>query len=98
MACPFNWIGFFYVFCLTTSAAGRYETILGFGLSQIKWILIVKFYTCFSGYFDGLTGLWQVFWILGFVLFLGAFVSYEKVQEMPDIISNLPRIRVLFIY
>lgn len=38
----FNWIGFFLSFCLTTSAAGRYGAISGFGLSLIKWILIVR--------------------------------------------------------
>ncbi|XP_011795172.1 PREDICTED: NEDD4 family-interacting protein 1 [Colobus angolensis palliatus] len=40
----FNWIGFFLSFCLTTSAAGRYGAISGFGLSLIKWILIVRFF------------------------------------------------------
>lgn len=38
----FNWIGFFLSFCLTTSAAGRYGAISGFGLSLIKWVLIVR--------------------------------------------------------
>uniref|UniRef100_A0A8D3CV06 Nedd4 family interacting protein 1 n=1 Tax=Scophthalmus maximus TaxID=52904 RepID=A0A8D3CV06_SCOMX len=42
MAFLFNWIGFFLSFCLTTSAAGRYGAISGFGLSLIKWILIVR--------------------------------------------------------
>lgn len=43
----FNWIGFFLSFCLTTSAAGRYGAISGFGLSLIKWVLIVRVYTYF---------------------------------------------------
>lgn len=38
----FNWIGFFLSFCLTSSAAGRYGAISGFGLSLIKWVLIVR--------------------------------------------------------
>lgn len=42
MAFLFNWIGFFLSFCLTTSAAGRYGAVSGFGLSLIKWILIVR--------------------------------------------------------
>uniref|UniRef100_A0AAX7VMC4 Nedd4 family interacting protein 1 n=1 Tax=Astatotilapia calliptera TaxID=8154 RepID=A0AAX7VMC4_ASTCA len=42
MAFLFNWIGFFLSFCLTTSAAGRYGAISGFGLSLVKWILIVR--------------------------------------------------------
>uniref|UniRef100_F6RJB3 Nedd4 family interacting protein 1 n=1 Tax=Callithrix jacchus TaxID=9483 RepID=F6RJB3_CALJA len=48
MAFLFNWIGFFLSFCLTTSAAGRYGAISGFGLSLIKWILIVRAFSCFS--------------------------------------------------
>ncbi|PIO30208.1 hypothetical protein AB205_0133140 [Aquarana catesbeiana] len=48
MAFLFNWIGFFLSFCLTTSAAGRYGAISGFGLSLIKWILIVRDSFCFS--------------------------------------------------
>ncbi|XP_038844959.1 NEDD4 family-interacting protein 1-like isoform X1 [Salvelinus namaycush] len=58
MAFLFNWIGFFLSFCLTTSAAGRYGAISGFGLSLIKWILIVRFSTYFPGYFDGQYWLW----------------------------------------
>ncbi|RMB96549.1 hypothetical protein DUI87_26612 [Hirundo rustica rustica] len=64
MAFLFNWIGFFLSFCLTTSAAGRYGAISGFGLSLIKWILIVRFSTYFPGYFDGQYWLWWVFLVL----------------------------------
>ncbi|XP_071066449.1 NEDD4 family-interacting protein 1 isoform X2 [Dasypus novemcinctus] len=66
MAFLFNWIGFFLSFCLTTSAAGRYGAISGFGLSLIKWILIVRFSTYFPGYFDGQYWLWWVFLVLVF--------------------------------
>ncbi|KAG3272281.1 NDFIP1-like, partial [Ictidomys tridecemlineatus] len=86
MAFVFNWIEFFLSFCLTTSAAGRYEAFSGFGLSPIKWILIVKFSTYFPGYFDGS------------LLFLRGFVNYAKVRKMPETFSNLPRTRVLFTY
>ncbi|TNM98681.1 hypothetical protein fugu_013245 [Takifugu bimaculatus] len=61
MAFLFNWIGFFLSFCLTSSAAGRYGAISGFGLSLIKWVLIVRFSTYFPGYFDGQYWLWWVF-------------------------------------
>ncbi|PKU32876.1 hypothetical protein llap_16819 [Limosa lapponica baueri] len=98
MAFLFNWIGFFLSFCLTTSAAGRYGAISGFGLSLIKWILIVRFSTYFPGYFDGQYWLWWVFLVLGFLLFLRGFINYAKVRKMPDTFSNLPRTRVLFIY
>ncbi|XP_017387637.1 NEDD4 family-interacting protein 1 [Cebus imitator] len=98
MAFLFNWIGFFLSFCLTTSAAGRYGAISGFGLSLIKWILIVRFSTYFPGYFDGQYWLWWVFLVLGFLLFLRGFINYAKVRKMPETLSNLPRTRVLFIY
>ncbi|XP_048214192.1 NEDD4 family-interacting protein 1-like [Perognathus longimembris pacificus] len=98
MAFLFNWIGFFLSFCLTTSAAGRCGAISGFGLSLIKWILIVRFSTYSPGYFDDQYWLWWVFLVLGFLLFLRGFISYAKVRKMPETFSNLPRTRVLFIY
>ncbi|KAM9729715.1 NEDD4 family-interacting protein 1-like isoform 2-T2 [Menidia menidia] len=98
MAFLFNWIGFFLSFCLTTSAAGRYGAISGFGLSLIKWILIVRFSTYFPGYFDGQYWLWWVFLVLGFLLFLRGFINYARIRKMADTFSTLPRTRVLFIY
>ncbi|KAM8834596.1 NEDD4 family-interacting protein 1-like isoform 1-T1 [Synchiropus picturatus] len=98
MAFLFNWIGFFLSFCLTTSAAGRYGAISGFGLSLIKWVLIVRFSAYFPGYFDGQYWLWWVFLVLGVLLFLRGFVNYARVRKMADSLSTLPRTRVLFIY
>ncbi|XP_077403396.1 NEDD4 family-interacting protein 1-like isoform X1 [Vanacampus margaritifer] len=98
MAFLFNWIGFFLSFCLTTSAAGRYGAISGFGLSLIKWVLIVRFSTYFPGYFDGQYWLWWVFLVLGFLLFLRGFINYTRIRKMADTFSTLPRTRVLFIY
>lgn len=99
MAFLFNWIGFFLSFCLTTSAAGRYGAISGFGLSLVKWVLIVRFSTYFPGYFDGQYWLWWVFLVVGFLLFFRGFVNYSRVRNMADhSMSTLPRTRVLFIY
>ncbi|KAG7324440.1 hypothetical protein KOW79_012456 [Hemibagrus wyckioides] len=78
MAFLFNWIGFFLSFCLTTSAAGRYGAVSGFGLSLVKWVLIVRFSTYFPGYFDGQYWLWWVFLVVGFLLFIReSFLSTE---------------------
>uniref|UniRef100_A0A8C5H8G8 NFIP1 protein n=2 Tax=Gouania willdenowi TaxID=441366 RepID=A0A8C5H8G8_GOUWI len=98
MAFLFNWIGFFLSFCLTTSAAGRYGAISGFGLSLIKWVLIVRFSTYFPGYFNGQFWLWWVFLVLGFLLFLRGFINYARIRKMADTLSTFPRTRVLFIY
>ncbi|XP_059500200.1 NEDD4 family-interacting protein 1-like isoform X1 [Stegostoma tigrinum] len=57
----FNWIGFFLSFCSTNTIAGRYGAISGFGLSLIKWILIVRFSDYFIGYFEGKIWLWWIF-------------------------------------
>ncbi|KAF5891714.1 NEDD4 family-interacting protein 1 isoform X2, partial [Clarias magur] len=88
MAFLFNWIGFFLSFCLTTSAAGRYGAISGFGLSLIKWILIVRFSTYFPGYFDGQYWLWWVFLVLGMRVHVTEcrflFVCAEANPERPD--------------
>ncbi|KAM6907124.1 NEDD4 family-interacting protein 1-like [Xenentodon cancila] len=98
MAFLFNWIGFFLSFCLTTSAAGRYGAISGFGLSLIKWVLIVRFSTYFPGYFDEQYWLWWLFLVLGLLLFLRGFIHYSRIRRMADTLSTLPHTRVLFIY
>ncbi|KAJ8362390.1 hypothetical protein AAFF_G00375980, partial [Aldrovandia affinis] len=64
MAFLFNWIGFCLSFCLTNTIAGRYGAICGFGLSLIKWILIVRFSDYFTGYFNGQYWLWWIFLVL----------------------------------
>ncbi|KAJ8255604.1 hypothetical protein COCON_G00194680 [Conger conger] len=70
MAFLFNWIGFCLSFCLLTNTiAGRYGAICGFGLSLIKWILIVRFSDYFTGYFNGQYWLWWIFLVLGLLLF-----------------------------
>uniref|UniRef100_A0A3B3V3X1 Nedd4 family interacting protein 1, like n=1 Tax=Poecilia latipinna TaxID=48699 RepID=A0A3B3V3X1_9TELE len=98
MAFLFNWIGFFLSFCLTTSAAGRYGAISGFGLSLIKWILIVRFYHYFKK--DGSLVSWFPFFMFssGFLLFFRGFINYARIRKMADTFSTLPRTRVLFIY
>jgi hypothetical protein len=37
----FNWVGFMLTFCVSNSLAGRYGAISGFGLSLVKWTLIM---------------------------------------------------------
>ncbi|KYO37457.1 NEDD4 family-interacting protein 2 isoform A [Alligator mississippiensis] len=73
MAFIFNWIGFCLSFCITNTIAGRYGAICGFGLSLIKWILIVRFSDYFTGYFNGQYWLWWIFLVLGLLLFFRGF-------------------------
>ncbi|KAL4608896.1 NEDD4 family-interacting protein 2-like [Arapaima gigas] len=82
MSFLFNWIGFCLSFCLTNTIAGRYGAICGFGLSLIKWILIVRFSDYFTGYVNGQYWLWWIFLVLGVLLFFRGFVNYLKVRNM----------------
>uniref|UniRef100_A0A8B9Y2Q5 Nedd4 family interacting protein 2 n=1 Tax=Bos mutus grunniens TaxID=30521 RepID=A0A8B9Y2Q5_BOSMU len=77
----FNWLGFCLSFCITNTIAGRYGAICGFGLSLIKWILIVRFSDYFTGYFNGQYWLWWIFLVLDCID--QTFLSYINVK-FPD--------------
>ncbi|XP_021464391.2 NEDD4 family-interacting protein 2 isoform X2 [Oncorhynchus mykiss] len=98
MAFLFNWIGFCLSFCLTNTIAGRYGAICGFGLSLIKWILIVRFSDYFTGYFNGQYWLWWIFLVLGLLLFFRGFVNYLKVRNMSESMAASHRTRFFFLY
>uniref|UniRef100_A0A7N5JR67 NEDD4 family-interacting protein 2-like n=1 Tax=Ailuropoda melanoleuca TaxID=9646 RepID=A0A7N5JR67_AILME len=98
MAFIFNWIGFCLSFCVTDTIAGRYGAICGFGLSLIKWILIVRFSDYFTGYFNGQYWLWWIFIVLGLLLFFRGFVSYLKVRNMSENMAAAHRTRFFFLY
>nr|XP_004552653.2 NEDD4 family-interacting protein 2 [Maylandia zebra] len=98
MAFLFNWIGFCLSFCLTNTIAGRYGAICGFGLSLIKWILIVRFSDYFTGYFNGQYWLWWIFLLLGLLLFFRGFVNYLKVRNMSENMATSHRTRLFFLY
>ncbi|XP_065110223.1 NEDD4 family-interacting protein 2 [Paramisgurnus dabryanus] len=98
MAFLFNWIGFCLSFCLTNTIAGRYGAICGFGLSLIKWILIVRFSDYFTGYFNGQYWLWWIFLVLGLLLFFRGFVNYLKVRNMSESMVSSLRTRFFLLY
>ncbi|KAI1899166.1 hypothetical protein AGOR_G00058770 [Albula goreensis] len=98
MAFLFNWIGFCLSFCLTNTIAGRYGAICGFGLSLIKWILIVRFSDYFTGYFNGQYWLWWIFLVLGLLLFFRGFVNYLKVRNISENMAASHRTRFFFLY
>ncbi|XP_018581325.2 NEDD4 family-interacting protein 2-like [Scleropages formosus] len=97
MSFLFNWIGFCLSFCLTNTIAGRYGAICGFGLSLIKWILIVRFSDYFTGYVNGQYWLWWIFLVLGLLLFFRGFVNYLKVRNMSENTVASSRMR-FFLY
>ncbi|XP_051866092.1 NEDD4 family-interacting protein 1-like isoform X1 [Pristis pectinata] len=94
----FNWIGFFLTFCSTNTIAGRYGAISGFGLSLIKWILIVRFSDYFFGYFEGKLWLWWIFLGVGTLLFTSGFINYAKARKVASKIASLKKSKFLFIF
>uniref|UniRef100_UPI00398EDF5B NEDD4 family-interacting protein 2-like n=1 Tax=Pristiophorus japonicus TaxID=55135 RepID=UPI00398EDF5B len=98
LAFLFNWIGFCLSFCLTNTIAGRYGAICGFGLSLIKWILIVRFSDYFNGYFNGQYWLWWIFLVLGLLLFFRGFINYLKIRNMSENMAAAHRTRFFFLY
>lgn len=98
MAFLFNWIGFCLSFCLTNTIAGRYGAICGFGLSLVKWILIVRFSDYFTGYFNGQYWLWWIFLLLGILLFFRGLVNYLKVRNMSENLATAHRTRLFFFF
>ncbi|KAJ3584685.1 hypothetical protein NHX12_015180 [Muraenolepis orangiensis] len=97
MAFLFNWIGFCLSFCLTNTIAGRYGAICGFGLSLIKWILIVRFSDYFTGYFNGQYWLWWIFLLFGLMVFFRGFINYLKVRNMSENMASSHRTRFFFL-
>ncbi|XP_037583158.1 NEDD4 family-interacting protein 2-like [Cebus imitator] len=93
----FNWLGFCLSFCITNTIAGRYGAICGFGLSLIKWILIVRFSDYFTGYFNGQYWLWWIFLVLDQLLFFRGFVNYLKVRNMSESMAAAHRTRYFFL-
>ncbi|XP_022376090.1 NEDD4 family-interacting protein 2-like [Enhydra lutris kenyoni] len=76
---------------------GRYGAICGFGLSLIKWVLIVRFSDYFTGYFNGQYWLWWIFLVLGLLLFFRGFVNYLKVRNMSESMAAAHRTRYFFL-
>ncbi|XP_002739800.1 NEDD4 family-interacting protein 1-like [Saccoglossus kowalevskii] len=77
----FNWVGLLFSFCMTTTVAGRYGAISGFGLSIIKWVVIMMHTASLTDYVDTLPCLWWILLLLGMMLFLRGAVMYIKVKR-----------------
>ncbi|XP_062901137.1 NEDD4 family-interacting protein 1-like isoform X3 [Mobula hypostoma] len=84
------------MFLLTFSR--RYGAISGFGLSLIKWILIVRFSDYFFGYFEGKLWLWWSFLAVGILLFTNGFINYAKARKVASKIASLKKSKFLFIF
>ncbi|XP_037676769.1 NEDD4 family-interacting protein 2-like [Choloepus didactylus] len=75
---------------------GSYGAISGFGLSLIKWILIVRFSNYFNGYFNEQYWLRLIFLALGLLFFRGLF-NYLKVSNMSESMAANHRTRYILL-
>ncbi|EDV24707.1 uncharacterized protein TRIADDRAFT_56783 [Trichoplax adhaerens] len=62
----FSWIGFIICYCASSTVAGRYGAFAGFGLSLIKWAIILQ-HVKFDGSTNGDNWLWWL--VVAFVWF-----------------------------
>ncbi|XP_032227036.2 NEDD4 family-interacting protein 1-like [Nematostella vectensis] len=84
MAFLFNWLGFFAAYCLTRTVASRYGAISGFGLSMVKWVLILKEAAKDQDQMliYGQGWLWWIFFALGWLLFIRATLAYIHIKML----------------
>lgn len=75
----FNWLGFFAAYCMTKTVAGRYGAISGFGLSVVKWVLILK-----NAASDEVivihSWIWWLFLALGWLIFVRSILVYVHIK------------------
>ncbi|XP_075253134.1 NEDD4 family-interacting protein 2-like [Convolutriloba macropyga] len=70
IALMFSWVGFMLTFCVSNSLAGRYGAISGFGLSLIKWTVLVSH----SQYAGEQTTYWFNAWVSWLLIMSGGMI------------------------
>lgn len=79
LAFVFNWLGFFAAYCMTNTIAGRYGAMSGFGLSAVKWILILKNSSSVDTEFVH-SWLWWIALALGWLIFVQSILTYLNIK------------------
>ncbi|KAG5677638.1 hypothetical protein PVAND_007379 [Polypedilum vanderplanki] len=93
----FNWIGFLMLTCFSTTIAGRYGALSGFGLSLAKWTLIVKKSTDFAHSSQN-NWLWWLIMTFGFLICIRAILQYLSIKKTWRMLSTSAQQRLLFFY
>lgn len=82
----FSWVGFMLTFCVSNSLAGRYGAVSGFGLSLVKWILIMSHSDTVGEESTYWLNAW-VWWLLivsGFTIFIRGIYLYIRAKQNPN--------------
>lgn len=76
-----NWIGLLAGYCFSTTVAGQYGALSGFGLSLVKWGLLIKHSKCCSDVVDERPWIIWLFVITGWLIFLRGALAYIQVKR-----------------
>eukprot|EP00112_Aurelia_sp_Birch-Aquarium-sp1_P013741 Seg293.5 transcript_id=Seg293.5/GoldUCD/mRNA.D3Y31 product="NEDD4 family-interacting protein 1" protein_id=Seg293.5/GoldUCD/D3Y31 len=75
-----NWIGFLIGFCLGSSLAAHHGALCGFGLSLIKWALVIQTSKCWDVSVNQPWVIW-VFILIGLVIFIKGAIDYIHLKR-----------------
>jgi len=76
----FNWLGLLVAFCVMHTCAGRFGAIAGFGLSIVKWVLIMKSNDWNAGFTDENSWVWWTMMAFGLLISCSGFLQYISIK------------------
>lgn len=91
----FNWIGLLFSICISQTIAGRYGALSGFGLSLVKWTLIVKHSTDLA---EGNYWFWWLLMLCGFAIFFRGSTQYLRIKHQWNRLTEHTREQYIYLY
>lgn len=91
----FNWIGLLFSICISQTIAGRYGALSGFGLSLVKWTLIVKHSTDLA---EGNYWFWWLLMLCGFAIFFRGSTQYLRIKHQWSRLTEHTREQYIYLY
>jgi hypothetical protein len=77
----FNWLGLLVAFCVMHTCAGRFGALSGFGLSIVKWVLIVKSNEWAMGVAEQDSWVWWLMIAFGMLITCSGFLHYIRLKQ-----------------
>jgi len=77
----FNWLGLLIAFCVLHTCAGRFGALAGFGLSIVKWVLIVKSNDWATGVAADDSWVWCLMISFGMLITCSGFLQYIRIKQ-----------------
>lgn len=77
----FNWIGLLACMCFIRSIAGRFGALSGFGLSLVKWVVIIKQSNWAGEVSESDAWLWWLLVVVGCLIFFRGCTQYLRLKH-----------------